>query len=128
MLLLGVNKLIANIDRGQFVSSHSARQDLFFARLRVEIPCVILFDDRDWIRPVLSTYIENHHIITPSRSLATRCICLYFATKWSRLFLSSAGSPEETRSFPAGPRISSKARLSVCCAAANRAAPASSGE
>jgi hypothetical protein len=37
MLLLGVNKLIANIDGGQFIFPYPARQDLFFACIRISV-------------------------------------------------------------------------------------------
>src|SRR6202008_5155877 len=58
MLLLSVDQLITNIDRRQFVSSHSARQDFFLARIRIEVPAAIFFYDRNRIRPVLSAHVE----------------------------------------------------------------------
>jgi hypothetical protein len=57
MLLLGVNKLIANIDSGQFISTHSPCKDLSFPHVRVEVPDAISFYERDRKRPVLSAYV-----------------------------------------------------------------------
>src|SRR4029077_7238894 len=61
MPLLGIDKLIASIDSGQFISAYSPCQDLFFPCVRVETPDAILFYQWDRKRPILSAYVENHH-------------------------------------------------------------------
>src|SRR6266404_6750111 len=67
-------------------------------------------------------------VIVPFVSITNRCISWYLTTKPVRASESSAESPDERTSFPAGPRMLKGASSSGACMAAKKARAASSAE
>src|SRR5260370_40412657 len=63
VFLLGMDKLLASIDRGQFILANSSQQDFFLAGVCIEKPDTVLADEWDWKRPVLCTDIQNHRSV-----------------------------------------------------------------
>ena len=64
--LRAVEQVTLGVDRGQLILADSPRQDLLFARLRVEVPGATSFHQRDRKRPGFGAHVDDHRAVRPS--------------------------------------------------------------